>query len=64
MREGDDQAAAIFQNLRKRVRVATQDLKIDSVALANDAILLSANLVDFQKSPGLKVEDWLYGPAP
>jgi tRNA(fMet)-specific endonuclease VapC len=55
-------AADIFQDLRARkIRVATQDLKIASIALANGALLLSANLVDFQRVPGLRVEDWLYG---
>ena len=54
-------AADIFAALKKqRLRVGTQDLKIASIALANNAVLLSANLVDFQRVPGLKVEDWLY----
>ncbi|HUE73314.1 MAG TPA: type II toxin-antitoxin system VapC family toxin [Pirellulaceae bacterium] len=54
-------AADIFMDLRKKkVRIGTQDLKIASIALASGALLLSANLVDFQKVPGLRVEDWLY----
>jgi tRNA(fMet)-specific endonuclease VapC len=54
-------SADIFQRLRSGgIRVATQDLKIAAVALANDALLLSANLVDFQRVPDLRVEDWLY----
>ena len=54
-------AADIFAALKKqRLRVGTQDLKIASIALANNAVLLSANLVDFQRVPGLKVEDWIY----
>jgi hypothetical protein len=39
-------------------------LKIASIALANDSLLFSANLVDLQKVPGLKVEDWLYTSPP
>jgi tRNA(fMet)-specific endonuclease VapC len=35
------------------------DLKIASVALANNATLLSRNLQDYQKVPGLRVVDWL-----
>jgi len=35
------------------------DLKIASVARVNDATLLSRNLQDFQKVPGLRVADWL-----
>jgi len=56
----NEPAADVFVKLRReRIRVGTQDLKIAAVALANDAILLSANLIDFQKIPGLRVEDWL-----
>jgi tRNA(fMet)-specific endonuclease VapC len=55
-------AADEFKRLRKlRVRIGTQDLKIASIAITSDALLLSANLRDFQRVPGLRVEDWLYG---
>ncbi len=58
----DEAAAILFDDLRRqKVRIGTQDLKIASIALAKNAVLLSANLVDFQRVPGLKVEDWLYG---
>jgi tRNA(fMet)-specific endonuclease VapC len=56
----DDEAAALFEQLRKqRIRIGTQDLKIASIALQSDALLLSANLRDFQQVPELKVENWL-----
>lgn len=56
----DAPAADRFLDLRKqKIRVGTQDLKIAAIALANDALLLSANLRDFQKVPGLRVENWL-----
>ena len=45
------------QHLRNRI--GSQDLKIACIALANDALLLSANLRDFEQVPGLRVEDWL-----
>jgi tRNA(fMet)-specific endonuclease VapC len=35
------------------------DMKIAAIALASDAVLLSANLRDFRQVPGLKVENWL-----
>jgi tRNA(fMet)-specific endonuclease VapC len=55
-----DSAARIFTSLRKsRIRIGTEDLKIASMALADDALLLSANLRDFERVPGLRVEDWL-----
>ncbi len=57
----DESAVGVFSSLKQqKVRVGTQDLKIASIALANDALLLSANLTDFQRIPGLRVEDWLY----
>jgi tRNA(fMet)-specific endonuclease VapC len=46
----DDRAAVEFQRLRsQRVRIATTDLKIASIALVQDATLLSSNLRDFKK---------------
>jgi tRNA(fMet)-specific endonuclease VapC len=55
----DQAAAAIVQRLQKqRIRIGTMDLKIASIALAQDATLLSRNVADFEKVPGLRVEDW------
>lgn len=55
----DERAAAAFARLQAaRIRIGTMDLKIASIALANDATLLSRNLRDFEKVPGLRVEDW------
>ncbi|MBS0241656.1 MAG: type II toxin-antitoxin system VapC family toxin [Proteobacteria bacterium] len=42
-----------------RSRVGTMDLRIACIALANDATLLSRNQRDFDKVPGLRVENWL-----
>ena len=56
----DEHAADAFNRLRKHgVRIGTQDLKIASIALTNDALPLTANLRDFSKVPGLRVENWL-----
>lgn len=55
----DDRAAERFDQLRQqRVRIGTADLKIASIALVRDALLLSANLRDFRQVPGLRVENW------
>jgi tRNA(fMet)-specific endonuclease VapC len=55
----DEHAAVRFQNLRQtRLRIGTLDLRIAAIALAQDATLLSGNLADFRKVPGLRVEDW------
>lgn len=56
----DVRAADRFTRLRKQLRrMGAQDLKIAAIALANDALLLSANLRDFDRVPGLRVENWL-----
>lgn len=53
-------AADEFARLRGlRVRIGTMDLKIAATVLANGAMLLSANLRDFEQVPGLRVESWL-----
>lgn len=57
--EYDAKAVAIYARLRQaKIRIGTMDLKIAAIALANDATLLSRNLSDFGKLPGLKAEDW------
>ena len=56
----DSSAADQFLRFRKeRIRIGTQDLKIASIAVVTDSLLLSANLRDFRKVPGLRVENWL-----
>lgn len=61
----NEQAATVFQRLKKQYRrVGTMDLKIASVVVAHDALLLSQNLRDFQQIPGLRVEDWTKEEAP
>lgn len=55
----DERAAAEFERLQRlRIRIGAMDLKIAAIALANNATLLSRNLKDFSKVPGLKVKDW------
>ncbi len=56
----DEAAARRFDDLRgQRLRLGTMDLKIAATALVQNALLLSANLGDFQRVPGLRVENWL-----
>jgi tRNA(fMet)-specific endonuclease VapC len=53
-------SATRFSELKTaKTRIGTMDLKIASIALANDATLLSRNVKDFQNVPGLRVVDWL-----
>jgi len=56
----DATAADEFVRLRsQKLRIGSMDLRIASIALVRDALLLSANLRDFGRVPGLRVEDWL-----
>ncbi len=56
----DTRSADRFKQLKKqRIRVGTQDLKIACIALVHGALLLSANLRDYHRVPGLLVENWL-----
>ena len=56
----DEAAARRFDDLRARaLRLGTMDLKIAATALVHDALLLSANRRDFERVPGLRVENWL-----
>jgi predicted nucleic acid-binding protein len=34
------------------------DLKIASIAMANEAILVFSNIKDFQRVPDLTIQDW------
>ena len=56
----DEAVAQQFDDLRRqKLRVGTMDLKIAATALVNRALLLSANRTDFDRVPGLRVENWL-----
>lgn len=55
----DAQAIAAFDELREqRVRVSTMDLRIAAIALSRNLVLLTRNISDFRKVPGLVTEDW------
>ncbi|MCI0642149.1 MAG: type II toxin-antitoxin system VapC family toxin [Gemmataceae bacterium] len=55
----DDKSAECYKELQQsRVRIGTMDLRIAAIVLSHDAALISRNLRDFQKVPGLSVEDW------
>lgn len=57
--EFDEQAAQVFQRLRKEYpRLGTMDLKIASIALVNRAVLLTRNSADFGQISGLSIENW------
>ena len=55
----DDNASTAFDSLRaQKIRVGTPDLRIAAIALSLNATLITRNLQDFKKVPGLKIEDW------
>ena len=55
----DERASAPFSSLvKQRIRVGTMDLRIASIAIANNMTLLTRNTVDFERVPGLRIEDW------
>ena len=55
----DQPVSNVFETLRRqRVRVGTMDLRIAATAIAHRLTLLSRNIKDFSKVPGLLVEDW------
>lgn len=56
----DEQAARRFEQLRSEgVKIGSMDLKIACITMLHGAKLLSRNLRDFEKVPGLSVESWV-----
>lgn len=43
---------------RQKLRVGKNDLRIAAITLEHGGIVVSRNLRDFQRVPGLTVEDW------
>lgn len=55
----DARAATVFEELRaQQVRIATMDLRIAAIALQRNLVLLTRNVRDFSRVPGLITEDW------
>jgi tRNA(fMet)-specific endonuclease VapC len=56
----DGSAARLFEDLKRQCpRVGTMDLKIAAICIIHDSLLLTRNLSDFEKVPGLRAENWL-----
>jgi tRNA(fMet)-specific endonuclease VapC len=55
----DEAAATQFQSLRKQFRRhKANNLKVASVVLTDQALLVTRNLNDFRQIPGLRSENW------
>ena len=58
----DKNAMAQFEALRAQCpRVGIQDLKIASIALTRESVLVTPNVSDFAAVPHLGIEDWSVG---
>lgn len=55
----DSRAQQAYQQLlAQKIRVGTLDLRIAAITLANNGILVTRNRRDFERIPGLMLEDW------
>lgn len=55
----DETASLYFQRFQQqRIRVGTRDLRIAAIALANRCTVVTRNRRDFERLPGLSIEDW------
>src|SRR5215475_2731355 len=55
----DDIAAEIFDHLRaQKIRIGANDLAIAAITLSVSGVLVTRNIVDFQRVPDLHIEDW------
>jgi tRNA(fMet)-specific endonuclease VapC len=56
----DESAARVFADLRKaKIRIATMDLRIASIAIDKSMIVVTRNRSDFEQIPNLQTEDWI-----
>lgn len=52
-------AAEVFEDVKsQRIRIATMDLRIASIAIAQRMTLVTRNRVDFERVPNLALQDW------
>jgi tRNA(fMet)-specific endonuclease VapC len=54
-----DEAAAKLATSFNRIRIGAMDRKIAAIAMAQNALLLTANRRDFELVPGLRFANWL-----
>ncbi len=54
----DTAAAACFDTMN-RIKIGTGDRKIAAIAIAQNALLLTANRRDFELVPGLRFDKWM-----
>ena len=55
----DEDALQVYHEFRaSRYRIGTNDLKIAAIAKRNGATLVTRNLRDFKRLPGIDLDDW------
>lgn len=65
----DDAAAERYAGLRAGLEkvgtpIGPNDMLIAAIALANDVTVVTHNVREFSRVPGLRVEDWESEPQP
>ena len=56
----NNEAADLFDSY-SAIRIKASDRKVGAIAVAHNALLLTANRQDFEQIPGLRFENWLDG---
>lgn len=52
-------ASEVFEDLKRtKIRVATMDLRIASIAISQQMTVVTRNTVDYARIPGLVLQDW------
>lgn len=64
----DDRAADVAARVRAHLAkqgtpIGPYDLQIAAIALVNDCILVTNNVREFSRVPGLQIEDWEKAPS-
>ena len=55
----DEKAINIYTELKQqKIRIGTQDLRIASIVISHNGILVTRNQRDFSRIPDLQFEDW------